>query len=93
MSQDMVKIFKALSNQTRMDIVFQLLGSKELSCRQLLRRFRLSQPTLSHHFNELIDAEILRVRKEGASHFYSINNQYLKSLGINMQKIVGGERQ
>ena len=89
MSRLVVKLFKALSDETRVDIIKYLLSNrKELSCQELLDKFPLSQPTLSHHFNKLIDANVLKVRKEGASHFYSIDNDYLKNFGIDIQKIV-----
>lgn len=89
MSRDIVKLFKALSDETRIDIIRYILNNgKELSCQELLDKFPLSQPTLSHHFNKLIDINILKVRKVGASHFYSIDNQYLRKLGIDIYKIV-----
>lgn len=90
MSKQVVKLFKALSDETRIDIIRHIFNNgKELSCQELLDKFPLSQPTLSHHFNKLADANILKVRKNGASHFYSIDNRYLKNLGIDIHKIVG----
>lgn len=89
MSRQIVGVFKALSDETRIDILRRLLGKKEIACKELLNNFSLSQPTLSHHFNKLIDANILNERKEGVSHIYSINYQYLKELGIDVYKIVG----
>ena len=88
MSRQIVGLFKALSDETRIDILRRLLREKEIACKELLNNFPLSQPTLSHHFNKLIDANILKERKEGASHIYSINHDYLKKLGIDIQKIV-----
>lgn len=88
MNRPVVKLFKALADETRIDIIRHLLNNgKELSCQELLDKFPLSQPALSHHFNRLIDASILKVRKEGTSHFYHIDNQYLKNLGIDLHKI------
>lgn len=88
MSKQLVKLFKALSDETRISIVRYILSSgKELSCQKLLHKFPLSQPTLSHHFTKLSDANILKVRKEGTSNFYSIDDRYLKSLGIDIRKI------
>ena len=90
MGKQIVKLFKALSDETRVDIIRHLLNNgKELSCQELLDKFPLSQPTLSHHFNKLTDVNILKVRKEGASHFYSIDREYLKNLGIDIHKVVG----
>ena len=88
MSRQIVGVFKALSDETRIDILRHLLGKKEIACKELLSNFSLSQPTLSHHFNKLIDANILKERKVGVSNIYSINYQYLKELGIDIQKIV-----
>ena len=63
MNQQALKIFRALSNKTRGEIIKKLLNQKEISCQQLSGTFSLSQPTLSHHFNKLIDTNILQVRK------------------------------
>lgn len=82
MNASVVKIFKALADSTRIDIVHKLAKHKEVSCKELMKKFPLSQPTLSHHFNKLIDAQILKIRKEGASHFYRVDKTYLKKLGI-----------
>ncbi|MBI2051999.1 helix-turn-helix transcriptional regulator [Candidatus Roizmanbacteria bacterium] len=93
MAQKLADIFKALSDPTRVSIVRKLLSEKEVSCQMLRTQFSLSQPALSHHFNKLIDANIITVRKNGTSHFYSINKIYLKNLGIDIQKTIerGGE--
>lgn len=88
MSKHLVKIFKALSDEARVEMVRYLLRKKEISCQEVSKRFSLSQPALSHHFNKLIDANIIKVRKQGVSHFYSINNTYLKEKGLNMKKII-----
>lgn len=86
MNQQTLKIFRALSNKTRGEIIKKLLNQKEISCQQLSGTFSLSQPTLSHHFNKLIDTNILQVRKNGAMHYYSINKKYLKNLGIDIDQ-------
>lgn len=87
MKASAVKIFKALAHSTRIDIVHKLAKHNEVSCKELMKKFPLSQPALSHHFGKLIDAQILKVRKDGASHFYTVNKAYLKELGINIQRI------
>lgn len=88
MNNQIVDVFKALSNETRIDIVRHLLGRKETACKELLNNFTLSQPTLSHHFNILIKSNIINEQKKGTSHFYSINYKYLKKLGIDIKRIV-----
>lgn len=87
----LLKIFKALSDTTRIDILRSLLAKKEISCQELSKKFPLSQPTLSHHFNKLIDANIIIKRKNGVSHFYSVNQKYLKEKGFDIKKITKKE--
>lgn len=88
---DLLKIFKALSDNTRIDILKFLLTKKEISCQELSKRFPLSQPTLSHHFNKLIDANIIIKRKNGVSHYYSVNQKFLKEKGFDIKKITKKE--
>ncbi len=88
MNTQVLKIFRALSDPTRVKMVQGLLLSKEVSCADLSKKFSLSQPTLSHHFSKLADAKILKVRKVRTSHFYSIDKNNLRKLGLNIEKIL-----
>jgi DNA-binding transcriptional ArsR family regulator len=81
-------IFKALSDSTRLKILRKIARKGEVACKDISRYFSLSQPTLSHHFNKLIDANIINSRKDGTSVFYSVNRKYLKKIGINIDKIL-----
>lgn len=90
MSKRVAALFKALSDETRIDIIRRLVANRnELSCKELLEKIPLAQPTLSHHFNKLIAANILTVRKVGVSHYYRVNRRQLMDLGLNIQKLVG----
>lgn len=86
MSKDLEKIFQALGNDIRLSIVKLLLKKSEFSCQDIQKLFRLSQPTMSHHFSQLIDTGIIKVRKAGVSHFYSLNQDLLERNGIYLQK-------
>lgn len=81
------KIFKALSDDTRMEIIRHVAKDKEIACQELMKRFPLSQPTMSHHFNKLVAAGVLNNRKDGVLWFYTLNTKYLKSLGVNIEKM------
>ena|SRR5476651_1359948 len=87
-NKDTINILKALADETRIEIVRHLLSTKEMQCQELMKRFKLAQPTLSHHFNKLINAGVLNSRKEGVLWFYSINKRQLSSKGINLQKLI-----
>lgn len=87
MNSSPVEIFKALSDETRIAIVKFLIKHKELSCQEISRKFSLSQPALSHHFNKLMDAGILKVRKDGVAHIYSVDLAFLNNMGLHLEKI------
>ena len=66
-------LFKALSNQDRIDIVRLLKEKKEMFAQDIEKRFYLEQSTTSHHLNVLRRAGITKARKEGRKVFYSID--------------------
>ena len=87
-----VAILKSLSDETRLSIVRRLaevdkevVGSEiVLDCSAALK---LSQPTMSHHFNKLVSAGVLQERKAGIEKFYKLNNELLTGIGINPKKL------
>ncbi|MCH8821510.1 helix-turn-helix transcriptional regulator [Patescibacteria group bacterium] len=81
------KIFQALGNQTRLEIVSLILSRKEISCQGLLAKFPLAQPTMSHHFKELINTGILKVKKIGVENYYSVDKELLSGIGLNVNKL------
>ena len=83
------QIFKALADETRLQIVAFLAKRKGGSCGEISAHFGyLSQPTLSHHFKILADAGIINVEKRSVSRYYTLNKKQLKILGIETDKII-----
>ena len=88
MTKSAINIFKTLSDKTRLEMVLKLFSNGEMSCKDVSLHFKkLTQPTISHHFKVLEDADIISVRKDGTSHFYSLNKNKLKENGIDLSKI------
>ena len=87
-TRQLTKVFKALSDNTRIDILRHVTKEDEIACQELMKRFPLSQPTMSHHFNKLVNAGILNNRRDGVLWFYTVNTDYLSKLGIDIEKIV-----
>lgn len=83
MSKALTQVIKALGDETRMNVLKHVLAKGEISCQALSKKFQLAQPTMSHHIGKLIDANVLKVRKEGVAHYYSVNIAFLTGLGIN----------
>ncbi len=88
MSKQTLKILKALGDETRVEIVKQLVPVKEMTCQDLMKKFSLSQPTLSHHFNKLVEAGILDSERNGVLWIYRLRKKYLKEQGIDITKLV-----
>ena len=77
-----VDIMKALGDVTRLAIVKELSRYKSLNCSELSEKFDLTQPTLSHHFKRLIEADVIIAKKEGTHMIYSLNKELLKNNGV-----------
>jgi ArsR family transcriptional regulator len=65
------KIFKALSDPTRLKIV-ELLQKKEICACKFVPLTKKAQPTVSQHLRILETAGIIKSRKEGKMILYSI---------------------
>jgi ArsR family transcriptional regulator len=84
-----VRIFKALADKTRFEIIRDFLSGHEAICPEVKLKLSKSQPTLSHHINKLLNADILIETKRGTNCYYKVNEKYLKTLGIDLRKLGG----
>ena len=85
-------ILKALADDVRLDIVRHLaMQTKPVPSTDVVRScseaLKLAQPTLSHHLQKLEVAGVVLVQKEGRNKLYLLNDQQLKSVGINANKL------
>ena len=67
-----VGLFKALADTNRL-IIVEMLSRGELCACEILDRFNITQPTLSHHMKVLCDCGLVNGRKEGKWMHYSIS--------------------
>jgi len=65
-----VGMFRALGDQSRLEIM-DMLSCGELCACKILERFHITQPTLSHHMKILCDSGLVTGRKEGKWTYYS----------------------
>ena len=65
------KLFKALGDENRIQILRMLRGGEKCAC-ELLEELNISQSTLSHHMKILCDVGIVLAHKEGKWMHYSI---------------------
>ncbi len=73
------KLFKALGDETRLNIVKQLSEQGEV-CACDLACCDLAQPTVSHHLKVLREAGLVKTVKRGLWVHYSLNREKLDLL-------------
>ncbi|MBR2591171.1 MAG: winged helix-turn-helix transcriptional regulator [Clostridia bacterium] len=66
------KVFKALSDESRVKIVLMLSSGATNAC-DFMDELNISQPTLSHHLKILSEAGIVQMQKEGKWRIYSLS--------------------
>lgn len=70
--EEFVIISKALADETRLRIVEMLSHGEMCGC-DILKKFKISQPTLSYHIKILTDCALLIGRRQGIWMFYRLN--------------------
>ena len=73
-AMDVALICKALGDANRLEIVQMLSDGEKCGCK-LLERFKITQPTLSHHMKLLCDCGLVDSRKDGRWMHYSISEE------------------
>ena len=81
----MNKIFKALNDETRREII-ELLRKEDMTAGEIAEQFNMTKPSISHHLDLLKQAELVVSTKKGQFVIYSINMTVLDDL---MEWIIG----
>ena len=68
----MNKIFKALNDPTRREIL-EMLKEKDLTAGEIAEKFNISWPSVSHHLDLLKQAHLVEAEKNGQYISYSLN--------------------
>ncbi len=86
-----VHVLKALADETRLSIVRKLArgngvvcGCDVTACSSVKT---MSQPTMSHHFNKLVEAGVVIEEKRGTQKFYALDTAMLEAIGIDVHKL------
>ncbi len=85
----MHNIFKALSDQTRREIL-NLLKERDLSAGDIAARFQISWPSISHHLSILRDAGLIIQSKNGQNIIYSINTTVIAEIMVWLMDLKKG---
>ena len=84
---DTAKILKAISDPKRLRIV-DMLSCGELCACKILEAFRITQPTLSHDMKVLLEAGVVKDRREGKNAYYALNREHLADFERTLMNIM-----
>jgi DNA-binding transcriptional ArsR family regulator len=71
--------FKALNDNTRREIL-ELLHTKDLTAGEIVEKFDISGPSISHHLELLKRAGLIESTKKGQFMIYSLNTTVLDDI-------------
>lgn len=73
------EVFKALADPTRRQIL-KLLKRGSLAAGEIAKAFPITKGSLSHHFNVLKAADLIRSERRGQSIVYSLNTSVFEDV-------------
>ena len=81
--EDLIKIFKALADPVRLNILRILSKRKsELGCGEVGELLDMSKSAVSYHFKTLREAELTITRKAGQNKFVRLNHETLEKYSL-----------
>ena len=83
-AKKLAKIMKALSNENRLALYLEIAKQEEsdfeepeCNISEIVKIFRLTPPTISHHLKELANADLITTEKRGKYLVARINKETL----------------
>ncbi len=83
--RQLTKVFKALSDGTRQEIL-RLLENNQRTVGEIVGEFNLSQPTISRHLSVLKEADLVVDQRQGQNVIYRLNAE---ALSTSMREFFG----
>lgn len=83
----MSKVFKALGDETRREIL-KLLSKRDMSAGEISDHFNMSKPSISKHLDILRESELISSEKKGQFVIYSINTSIIQEVLGNFLDII-----
>lgn len=74
-----IKVFAALSDPTRLRIVDLLASAEELSGTDIANQLGISLALFCHHSKTLVEANLIRTRKDGQTRYHSLSWELLNA--------------
>lgn len=77
--QDVSNLFKALSSQTRIKILF-LLKQQTLTVTEISKQLEISQSAISHQLRELKLARLVKGEQQGRKMLYQLDDDHVHQI-------------
>ena len=75
----LAETFQVLGDSSRVQIVW-LLSNGEHNVGSIARLMEMSQPAVSHHLRTLRNLRLVKIRKEGRTSYYSLDDLHITRL-------------
>jgi ArsR family transcriptional regulator, lead/cadmium/zinc/bismuth-responsive transcriptional repressor len=75
----LAQTFQALGDASRVQIVW-LLSQGEHNVGDMARLMSMTQPAVSHHLRTLRNLKLVKIRKEGRTSFYQLDDHHINRL-------------
>ncbi len=82
------RVAKALADPRRFEILEAITGNDELSCGEIVEQFTVSQATISHHIKELVNAGLVKPRRQGQYCYYRLCPEVLADYIAQLQRLI-----
>lgn len=84
---DLVRLFKALGDESRLRIL-KALAERTFCVCDLAKTLGISQPTLSHHLKILRDTGLVIGEKEGQWTYCRLNVEAFEATGLDLDRLL-----
>lgn len=85
------EVFKALSDPTRREIL-RMLRERPMAAGELSDAFEMTKGSLSHHYNILKAAELVRCERRGQFLVYSLNTSVIEDVMAGLVELFGSAK-
>lgn len=85
-SKTWVKFFKAICDGQRHKILALIHQHDQMNESEIVKKMKLSQPTVSHHLKILCEAGVISVQKKGKERFYTLRQKQVNECCMGFAK-------
>ena len=95
-AKQMAKVMKALSNENRLKLYLEIAKQEESNFQapecnisEIVKRFGLSPPPISHHLKELVNADLITTEKRGKFLVARVNKKTVGAVKQMLAEVEG----